>query len=219
MYTRMLIPLDGSKAAEQVLPYARFLAKTLGVPVEFLEVVDPESHTLLANSAQGRDVDTILAERIKSSQNYLEAIARSFQGAQVHCLVEKGKAEEVVIEKAAMDKNTLIVMATHGRSGIQRWVLGSVADNILHGAANHVLLVRVTDQGKTDGAAVLKTVVVPLDGSPLAERVLPDVAELGSRLALASRRPPSEELVAHDAQCHRADCVPAEERVEGGTAT
>lgn len=185
MYTRMLIPLDGSKAAEQVLPYSRFLAKTLGVPVEFLEVVDPESHTLLANPAQGRYVDTILAERIESSKNYLEAIARSFQGSHVNCLVEKGKAEEVVIEKAAIDKNTLIVMATHGRSGIQRWVLGSVADNILHGAANHVLLVRVTDQGKTDGEAVLKTVVVPLDGSPLAERVLPDVAELARKMKLA----------------------------------
>jgi nucleotide-binding universal stress UspA family protein len=115
----------------------------------------------------------------------LEAIAQSFQGSHVNCLVEKGKAEEVVIEKAAMDKNTLIVMATHGRSGIQRWVLGSIADNILHGAANHVLLVRATDQGKTDGEAILKTVVVPLDGSPLSERVLPDVAELAKKIKLA----------------------------------
>ena len=185
MYTRMLIPLDGSKVAEQVLPYARFLAKTLGIPVEFLQVVDPESHTLLANPAQGRYVDTILADRVESGKNYLAGIARSFQGAHVNCLVEKGKAEEVVIEKAAMDKNTLIVMATHGRSGIQRWLLGSVADNILHGAANHVLLVRASDQGKTDGEAVLKTVVVPLDGSPLAELVLPDVAELAKKIKLA----------------------------------
>jgi nucleotide-binding universal stress UspA family protein len=185
MYTRMLIPLDGSKVAEQVLPYARCLAKKLGVPVEFLQVVDPESHTLLANPAQGRYVDTILADRVESGKNYLEGIARSFQGAHVNCLVEKGKAEEVVIEKAAMDKNTLIVMATHGRSGIQRWLLGSVADNILHAATNHVLLVRASDQGKTDGEAVLKTVVVPLDGSPLAERVLPDVAELAKKIKLA----------------------------------
>jgi nucleotide-binding universal stress UspA family protein len=185
MYTRMLIPLDGSKVAEQVLPYARCLAKKLGVPVEFLEVVDPESHTLLANPAQGRYVDTILADRVESGKNYMEGIARSFQGAHVNCLVEKGKAEEVVIEKAAMDKNTLIVMATHGRSGIQRWLLGSVADNILHAATNHVLLVRASDQGKTDGEAVLKTVVVPLDGSPLAERVLPDVAELAKKIKLA----------------------------------
>ena len=98
--------------------------------------------------------------------------------------MEKGKAEDVVIEKAAADKNTLIVMATHGRSGIQRWLLGSVADKVLHGATNHVLLVRANDGGKTDGEAALKTVIVPLDGSPLAEQVLPYVVELAKKVKL-----------------------------------
>ena len=184
MYTRMLIPLDGSKVAEQVLPYARFLAKALAIPVELLEVVDPEALALLSNPRQGRYVDTILAEGIESSKNYLEAIGRSFQGAKVKSLVEKGKAEDVVIEKAAADKNTLIVMATHGRSGIQRWLLGSVADKVLHEATNHVLLVRANDGGKTDGEAALKTVIVPLDGSPLAEQVLPYVVELAKKMKL-----------------------------------
>jgi len=184
MYTRMLIPLDGSKVAEQVLPYARFLAKALAIPVELLEVVDPEALALLSNPRQGRYVDTVLAEGIENSKNYLEAIGRSFQGAKVKSLVEKGKAEDVVIEKAAADKNTLIVMATHGRSGIQRWLLGSVADKVLHGATNHVLLVRANDGGKTDGEAALKTVIVPLDGSPLAEQVLPYVVELAKKVKL-----------------------------------
>ena len=184
MYTRMLIPLDGSIVAEQVLPYARFLAKALTIPVELLEVVDPEALALLSNPRQGRYVDTILAEGIESSKNYLETIGRSFQGAKVKSLVEKGKAEDVVIEKAAADKNTLIVMATHGRSGIQRWLLGSVADKVLHGATNHVLLVRANDEGKTDGEAALKTVIVPLDGSPLAEQVLPYVVELAKKMKL-----------------------------------
>jgi nucleotide-binding universal stress UspA family protein len=170
--------------AEQVLPYARFLAKALAIPVELLEVVDPEALALLSNPSQGRYVDTVLAEGIENSKNYLEAIGRSFQGAKVKSLVEKGKAEDVVIEKAAADKNTLIVMATHGRSGIQRWLLGSVADKVLHGATNHVLLVRANDGGKTDGEAALKTVIVPLDGSTLAEQVLPFVVELAKKMKL-----------------------------------
>ena len=58
MYSRMLIPLDESKLAEQVLPYARYLAKALAIPVELLEVVDPEALKLLANPEQGRYVDT-----------------------------------------------------------------------------------------------------------------------------------------------------------------
>jgi nucleotide-binding universal stress UspA family protein len=184
MYARMLIPLDGSKAAEQVLPYARFLAKGLTFPVELLEVVDPEPLALLSNSEQGRYIDTILAERMQSSKIYLEAIARSFEGTHVKCFVEKGKAEEVVIEKAATDKSTLIVMATHGRSGFQRWHLGSVADKILHGSTNHMLLVRANDQGKAGGEAVLKTVIVPLDGSPLAEKILPYIEDLARKMKL-----------------------------------
>ena len=148
MYTRMLIPLDGSQVAEQVLPYARCLAKALKIPVELLEVIDLEDLRLLANPERGRYIDTLLSEKMEAGKSYLEAIAQSFQETQVTCVVEKGKAEEVVIERAASDKGTLIVMATHGRSGIQRWVLGSVADKVLHGSTNHLFLIRANDQVK-----------------------------------------------------------------------
>lgn len=184
MYTRMLIPLDGSRVAEQVLPYARFLAKQLAIPVNLVQVIDPDALMLLANPEQGRYIDTIMADITVSSRAYLETIAHSIPGTSVQCLVEKGKAEEVLIEHASADTDALVVMATHGRSGIQRWLLGSVADKVLHGAKNHVLLVRATDQGKTVDEAVLKTVVVPLDGSPLAEQVLPYVADLARKLNL-----------------------------------
>ena len=184
MYTRMLVPLDGSKVAEQVLPYARFLAKSLGIPTELLGVVDPETLVAFANPAQGRPLDTLVTETMSRSAIYLETTARSFQGAQVKSSVAKGKPEDEVIERAAADKNTLIVMATHGRSGLQRWLLGSVADKVLHGATNHLLLIRASDQGKTDGEAPLKTVIVPLDGSPLAERALPVVVDLAKTMDL-----------------------------------
>jgi nucleotide-binding universal stress UspA family protein len=184
MYTRLLITLDGSKVAEQVLPYARFLAKALKIPVELLGVVDPETLVAFANPAQGRHLDTLVAETMSRSAIYLETTARSFQGAQVKSSVATGKPEDEVIEKAAADKNTLIVMATHGRSGIQRWLLGSVADKVLHGATNHLLLVRASEQGKTDGEAILKTVIVPLDGSALAEQALPYIVDLAQKMQL-----------------------------------
>ncbi|HXV83789.1 MAG TPA: universal stress protein [Candidatus Binatia bacterium] len=184
MYTRMLIPLDGSKVAEQVLPYARFLAKALGIPAELLGVVDPETLVAFSNPAQGRPLDTLVAETTSRTATYLDTTARSFQGAQIKCSVEKGKPEDVVIEKAAVDKNTLIVMGTHGRSGIQRWLLGSVTDKVLHGTTQHLLLVRASDQGKTDGEAALKTVILPLDGSALAEQALPHVVDLAQKMKL-----------------------------------
>jgi nucleotide-binding universal stress UspA family protein len=181
MYSRMLIPLDGSKLAEQVLPYARYLAKALTIPVELLKVVDPDALALLVNHEQGRYIDSLLADSRQNSGTYLEGIARSFDGPHVQCLVETGKAEESIIEKAALDKNTLIVMATHGRSGMQRWRLGSVADKVLHASTNHTFLIRATDQGRTQGEATLNRVIVPLDGSPLAEKVLPHIVELAKK--------------------------------------
>src|SRR5215470_10582910 len=107
MYTRMLVALDGSKIAEQVLPYARFLARALTIPVELLGVVDPEAFVALANPAQGRHIDTLVAEAMSRTSLYLEAAARSFSGSRVKCSVEKGKPEDEVIAKAAADKNTL----------------------------------------------------------------------------------------------------------------
>ncbi len=184
MYTRLLIPLDGSQIAEQVLPYGRFLAKALAVPVELLGTVDPVPLADFAESWERSDLDGLIAQETKHTSEYLEAAARSFAGAQVKCSVEKGTPDEVIIAKAAADERTLIVMATHGRSGIQRWLLGSVADKVLHGTTNHLLLVRACEQGKTEGDAILKTAVVPLDGSALAERALSSVEELAKKLQL-----------------------------------
>jgi nucleotide-binding universal stress UspA family protein len=180
----MLIPLDGSQVAEQVLPYARCLAKALTIPVALLEVADIETLRLLANPERGRYLDTLLSEKMENSESYLETVAQSFEGTPVTCIVEKGKAEDVVIERAAADKSTLIVMATHGRSGIQRWVLGSVTDKVLHGSTNHLFLIRAQDQAKAEGEALLKKVIVPLDGSPVAEMVLPYVIDLAKKMRL-----------------------------------
>ena len=76
------------------------------------------------------------------------------------------------LRAAASDKDTLIAMATHGRSGVNRFLLGSVAEKVLRGAANPLLLVRAPE-ARTDGEAVVKSVIVPLDGSALAENDSP----------------------------------------------
>ena len=70
------------------------------------------------------------------------------------------------------------MMATHDRSGINRWLLGSVAEKVLRGTSNPLLLVRAPCETPPDGHAVLSSIVVPLDGSNLAETVLPSVVDL-----------------------------------------
>jgi nucleotide-binding universal stress UspA family protein len=184
MYTRLLIALDGSRLAEQVLPYARFLARALALPIDLIHAVDPEAIALLTDPEHNRYADTVWGDKVNNGRTYLETVAHSFRGADVQCRVEKGRAEDVIIDKAAADKNTLIVLATHGRSGIQRWLLGSVADKVVHGASNHVFLIRADEQGDTSGEAPLKTVIVPLDGSALAEQVLPYAIALAKSAGL-----------------------------------
>jgi nucleotide-binding universal stress UspA family protein len=184
MYTRLLVPLDGSKTAEKVLPHALFLAARLKLPVELLEVIDIVEIAKLLTPEKAQYLNTVVENRVRSSEKYLRAVAGIFTGVDVRCTVEKGTAAEVIIEKAAGDKNTLINMATHGLSGIKRWLLGSVAEKVLRGATNPLLLIRATEEAKTEGEANLRTVIVPLDGSELAESVLPTVAKLAKELKL-----------------------------------
>ena len=173
MYTRMLIPLDGSKTAENVLPYGRILARTFQIPVELMEVLDIAGMASHVAAEKARRLDTVVTEGERSSEQYLKKIAGSFSDVNVRCTVERGRPEDVIIEKAAADKTTLIAMATHGRSGMSRWLLGSIAEKVLRAATNPLLLVRASEEALTEGEAVLRSIIVPLDGSELAESVLP----------------------------------------------
>jgi nucleotide-binding universal stress UspA family protein len=76
-------------------------------------------------------------------------------------------------------------MATHGRSGVHRWLLGSVTEKVLRHTTNPLLLVRALEEAKTAGQEIFKSVLVPLDGSELAEAILPRVATLAKKLDLA----------------------------------
>ena len=184
MYTRMLVPLDGSKLAENVLPYARSLAGALHLRIDLLGVVESLDFARTTHAGHVRDFDPLVEAAMQEGKRYLESIAGSFGDTEVSYAVEHGVADKTIIENAGGDKETLIAMATRGRSGIHRWLMGSVAEKVLRGATNSLLLVRGEEGGKTDGAASLKSVVVPLDGSRLAETVLPHAIELAKKLGL-----------------------------------
>ncbi|HZD39877.1 MAG TPA: universal stress protein [Terriglobales bacterium] len=184
MHNKILIPLDGSKTAEKVLPYARHLAGKFKIPVELLAVVDIAEMATHISADKARLLDTMIEDGMRSSETYLRGIAGTFRGTELKCSIEKGRAEEVIIEKGETDKTLLIAMATHGRSGLNRFLLGSVAEKVLRGSANPLLLVRATEEAKSEGEQAFKTVIVPLDGSELAESVLPTVAEIAKKLGL-----------------------------------
>jgi nucleotide-binding universal stress UspA family protein len=184
MYTGMLIPLDGSKTAEKVLPYARYLAGRLKMPVELLAVVDIAELAAQISAEKARFLDTIIEDGVRQSKEYLTRIAATFPGRGVKCTIDKGRAADAIIGRGEADTGMLIAMGTHGRSGMNRWLLGSVAEKVLRGTANPLLLVRATDEAKSEGEATFKSILVPLDGSEVAASVLPMVAGLAKDLGL-----------------------------------
>lgn len=167
MYAKILVPLDGSIFAEAVLPYARSLAQQIGIPVDLLYVNDPKEPPACASFM---------------ADEYLKRIGESF-GTTAGSMVEAGHTAATIVAVAAAQPDVLIAMATHGYSGAKRWFLGSVAEKVLRAAANHILLVHPAN-GAPRLEAKLARLFVPLDGSTLAETVLPTVCDLASRLTL-----------------------------------
>lgn len=183
MYTKILVPLDGSKLSEGILPHARSFARALKVPVELLHAIEPEIINTFSDPGRGRFVDIVEADMKRNTVAYLESVRHSFPDPSiVQPFAVLGKPAEVIMDRAAAQPGTLIAMATHGRSGIRRWLLGSVADKVLHATTNHMLFVRPSDESKREGEATLKTVLVPLDGSGLAEKVLPYITALSKKM-------------------------------------
>ena len=184
MYSKILVPLDGSKTAEKVLPYARHLAGKFKIPVELLAVLDVANMATHISADKARHLDTMIEDGMRASTTYLRGIATTFPEGNVTCTVEKDRAEEAIIGKAGADGGTLIAMATHGRSGMDRFLLGSVAEKVLRGSANPLVLVRAKEEAKTSGEAPFKSIIVPLDGSELAESVIPLAATMAKKLDL-----------------------------------
>jgi nucleotide-binding universal stress UspA family protein len=150
-----------------------------------LQVIDPDNLVPSTVIQQGRTHNILVVER-EHDGDYLKKIAGSFaHPAAVSYSLRIGKPADVIIELATPHADTLIAMATHGRSGAGRWLLGSVARKVLYGAENDILLIRAIQQmERKEATAPLKRVVVPLDGSELAEKAVPRAIELAQKMNL-----------------------------------
>jgi len=184
MFTKMVVTLDGSKTAECVLPYARMFVRNSNVPVDLVSIIDFLEMARGFPAAEGLFFDTLADDEARSRHEYLTEVAKTFTDRVVKCYTLKAKPEDAIIEHVAGDKDTLLAMATHGRSGLNRWLLGSVAEKVLRGTNTPLLLVRASDMAAAEASAELNTIMVPLDGSELAETVLPPVIEMAKRLRL-----------------------------------
>ncbi len=149
-FKRILLPLDGSKHGEAALSYAESLAITTKAEVILLQVVTPPHDIILAEDYTphlSRISDEYIEHASAAARNYLDTIKERLMGLKiaVHCVVVTGHPAESIINYAQENNIDLIAMSTHGRSGISRWLVGSVADKVLHTTDRPVLLVRATE--------------------------------------------------------------------------
>ena len=144
MIKKILVPLDGSKLAEKALPYAEELAAKLGAELILTWVL----HPLVVMSDYGASsYETIIELEKNEATRYLTTTQIEIQKRQLPVRVNilEGYAAQTIIDLACQEKVDLIVMSTHGRSGLSRWVHGSVATKILQHAPCPVFLVRVKE--------------------------------------------------------------------------
>jgi nucleotide-binding universal stress UspA family protein len=138
---KVLVPLDGSALAETVLPKAIEMAQESGATLELLTAV--ETHTL-----PGTDPTEAQVKAVQAGERYLGEVADRLRAAgakNVSTSVWYGPAAFAIVEAARLHQVDLIVMATHGRSGLGRLVMGSVAESVLRGTTTPILLLRTPE--------------------------------------------------------------------------
>ncbi len=160
MYKKVLVPLDGSKLAECVLPHVQALAKS-GIlqEVVFATVVEPYQSTgrtdyifedgKIKKVVEEEQIKKIEENYKKAAEDYLRGLVSQlkYEGVKISWQVLSGKVAEALAEFVAHNQIDLIIIATHGRSGVSRWVWGSVADRILRSSCVPVLMVRAPGCG------------------------------------------------------------------------
>jgi nucleotide-binding universal stress UspA family protein len=178
----VLVPLDGSALAEQVLPYARALAGPGGEVVLLQVVPDPEPiRGLLGNIVAGPD--EVLDRYKEAARSYLAGAAKHLgEGVTTRSVVVAGYAEEQIVAVATAQNIGLIALASHGRGAVGRWVFGSVADKVARTSPVPVLIVHPRHEEEAPAPVAIARLVVPLDGSDLAEAALPVAAAYARRL-------------------------------------
>lgn len=175
MYERILVPLDGSEASEEALGFVRHLAS------QRIRLLRVESNDLLLipPSVTGVEPDwnERFTDRIRAELESVAARVRN-EGRTVEVEVRTGDATEEIIASAA--DADLVVMTTHGRGAAGRLIFGSTADRVARHGTTPTLLIR---RGASENGPVTPSrVVVPLDGSELAEQALPEAEKLAGIL-------------------------------------
>ncbi len=213
MFRKVLVPLDGSPFAERALSFAEALAKRGGGQVL---LVNAASATVLP----GIESSSAQVKAVQEGKSYLADVAGRLkeQGIEVETAVPYGSPSDAIVTEIEVRNADLVLMATHGRSGLGRWVYGSVAEAVLHSSPVPVMLVQ-SWQGEAPWRDFLShpRLLVPLDGSVFGEAAVGPAAnlarEIGGELILMQAISLAESVVRTEGGGILAPAVPIGEKL------
>lgn len=182
MYTKVVVPLDCSPLAEVALPYAEEIAGKMGSDIVLLTVLSSdEPHDV-------RNHQTYCKKMVDCTQLQVKKYTEDMPEVKVNIstATRTGSPAEGILNYADKGYPSLIVMATHGRSGLTRWAVGSVANKVVRATSKQpLLLVRAKGaHPEVRAKRILKKALVPLDGSIVSESVLPYIGEIARNLEM-----------------------------------
>ena len=201
MDTRILVPLDGSPSAEAALADGVAIARRRKCGLLLLHVValDTGERTYRFHRSAAHPA----VEGAEQAAAYLQSVQQRLaaHGVAAEILVDEGDPAMRIIDRVGHDDAVdMVAMATHGRGGLRRWLMGSVADKVFRAVHKPLLLLRPEDTAATQELdKQYQTIMVPLDGSPTAAQALwyaQDLAEeMQARLVLVGVAPELEDLL------------------------
>lgn len=159
MFKKILVPLDGSQLSQRALEPALDLSQQAGAELLLVRVPTADTLSFVISEAKQREL-------AQDALAYLESVCKSYEQPQfsIRAQVLDGDVASAIVDTARAEQVDLIVMSTHGYSGLTRWVLGSVTEKVLRSAPCPVLAVRAACQAQR--------ILITLDGSPLSEHAV-----------------------------------------------
>lgn len=183
MIERIVVPLDGSALAEEILPHVRKVLRRADSEVILVRAAVPPPL---------EDAMVVVEATLSAAREYLRRVQDGLveQGVRVTSRAYEGSAAGVILDVAEREAATMIAMATHGQTGLKRLLLGSVAENVLRRSPVPVLVARPfwsydllpTLREKPEDRPI-RTILLPLDGSDLSSAIVPPVTELANLFA------------------------------------
>lgn len=206
MFTKILVPLDGSSLAEATLPHAELFARIFNANIVLLHVLDPTSYQEMPNAVdplrwqlRKAEADAYLksiAERVMKNLGDATTPATEEPKSRVECAIREGKTPENIVDFAHAENVDLLVISTHGSGGLSRWNLSSVTQKVINSIYLPVLIIRAFAPGPgAEEKLHYRRILLPIDSSRRAECALSAGIELarGEPLAGGAEGPKPEQ--------------------------